>query len=80
MEVQVLSRAPLVNYNFRLVIPLYILFEELKIMSLPLTPYKGARDFYPEDKLRQNYLFSVLRKTVKLYGYEEYDAPILEPI
>ncbi len=49
-------------------------------MSLPLTPYKGARDFYPEDKLKQNYIFSNLRQTVKLFGYEEYDAPILEAI
>jgi histidyl-tRNA synthetase len=49
-------------------------------MNLPLKPYKGARDFYPEDELKQKYMFDAIRKTVKLYGYEEYNAPILEPI
>ncbi|MCE7936616.1 histidine--tRNA ligase [Candidatus Saccharibacteria bacterium CPR2] len=46
--------------------------------KLPVQPYKGARDFYPEDKLLQNYIFSVWRGVAERYGYEEYDAPILE--
>src|SRR3989344_1852321 len=41
--------------------------------------YKGVRDFYPEDQRVQNYLFSVMRKTVESFGYEEYNASILEP-
>ncbi len=49
-------------------------------MKLSTAPYKGARDFYPEDKLKQNYMFGVLRSVVKSYGYEEYDAPILEAL
>lgn len=49
-------------------------------MALSTQPYKGARDFYPEDKRLQNYMFGVLRDTVKRFGYEEYDAPILEPL
>lgn len=49
-------------------------------MALSTQPYKGARDFYPEDKRIQKYMFDVLRKTVEKYGYEEYDAPILEPL
>lgn len=48
-------------------------------MSLSTQPYKGARDFYPEDKRVQKYMFSVMRKVCERYGYEEYDAPILEP-
>ena len=48
--------------------------------KLPLTPYKGARDFYPEDKFRQDYMFNILRQSVKSFGYEEYDAPLIEPI
>lgn len=48
-------------------------------MSLNTQPYKGARDFYPADKRTQNYIFGVMRKVAKSYGYEEYDAPILEP-
>jgi histidyl-tRNA synthetase len=49
-------------------------------MALSTQPYKGARDFYPEDKRRQKYIFNVWRKVVERYGYEEYDAPIIEPI
>jgi histidyl-tRNA synthetase len=48
-------------------------------MSLNTQPYKGARDFYPEDKQVQNYIFGVMRDVAKSYGYQEYDAPILEP-
>lgn len=49
-------------------------------MALSTQPYKGARDFYPEDKRLQKYLFGVMRSVVERFGYEEYDAPILEPI
>lgn len=49
-------------------------------MALPTQPYKGARDFYPEDKRLQDYLFNVMRNVVESYGYEAYDAPILEPL
>lgn len=48
-------------------------------MNLPTQPYKGSRDFYPEDKRIQKYMFGVLREVVESYGYQEYDAPILEP-
>jgi len=49
-------------------------------MALQTQPYKGARDFYPEDKRLQKYIFGKLRSTVEKYGYEEYDAPVLEPL
>jgi histidyl-tRNA synthetase len=49
-------------------------------MALSTQPYKGARDFYPEDKRKQKYLFQIIRQTVEKFGYEEYDAPILEPL
>jgi histidyl-tRNA synthetase len=48
-------------------------------MNLSMQPYKGARDFYPEDKRIQKHMFDVLRKVVESFGYQEYDAPILEP-
>lgn len=48
-------------------------------MTVSLQPYKGARDFYPEDKRLQKYMFGVMRRVVERFGYEEYDAPILEP-
>jgi histidyl-tRNA synthetase len=49
-------------------------------MNLTTQPYKGARDFYPEDKRVQKYMFGTLRRVVEGFGYEEYDAPIIEPI
>lgn len=49
-------------------------------MSLSTQPYKGARDFYPADKRLQSYIFGELRRVVESFGYEEYDAPILEPL
>lgn len=48
-------------------------------MALSTKPYKGARDFYPEDKRLQKYMFGKIREVVERFGYEEYDAPILEP-
>ncbi|MBX4201275.1 histidine--tRNA ligase [Candidatus Saccharibacteria bacterium] len=47
-------------------------------MSLSTQPYKGARDFYPEDKRIQKYMFGKLRQIVESFGYQEYDAPIIE--
>jgi histidyl-tRNA synthetase len=47
-------------------------------MSLSTQPYKGARDFYPQDKRLQKYMFAKLRQVVESFGYQEYDAPILE--
>ncbi|HVS78930.1 MAG TPA: histidine--tRNA ligase [Candidatus Saccharimonadales bacterium] len=49
-------------------------------MSLSTQPYKGARDFYPPDKRIQKYMFGVLRRVVESFGYQEYDAPVLEPL
>ena len=49
-------------------------------MTLSTQPYKGARDFYPEDKRLQDYLFGVMQAVVQRFGYEKYDAPILEPL
>lgn len=49
-------------------------------MALSTQPYKGARDFYPPAKRLQKYIFGKLRETVERFGYEEYDAPILEPL
>ena len=48
-------------------------------MALSMQPYKGARDFYPEDKRIQKYMFAKMREVCESFGYEEYDAPILEP-
>lgn len=49
-------------------------------MNLTTQPYKGARDFYPEDKRIQKFMFNKMRSAVEAFGYIEYDAPIIEPI
>ncbi len=49
-------------------------------MALSTQPYKGARDFYPLDKRLQKYMFAKWREVCERFGYEEYDAPILEPL
>lgn len=49
-------------------------------MNLSTQPYKGARDFYPEDKRIQKYMFGKLRQVVESFGYQEYDAPFLETV
>jgi histidyl-tRNA synthetase len=49
-------------------------------MTLSTQPYKGARDFYPEDKRLQNYMFKTMRQVVENFGYEEYDASLIEPV
>lgn len=50
------------------------------MVNLSPQPYKGTRDYYPEDKRIQNYIFYVWRKVSESFGYEEYSAPILEPL
>ena len=42
-------------------------------------PYKGVRDFYPEDMAVQSYIFDVWSLTAESFGYERYDASVLEP-
>jgi len=51
-----------------------------EMSSLSTNPYKGTRDYYPADKRIQNYIFSVWARTAKKFGYEEYGAPMLEPL
>ena len=48
--------------------------------SLSTQSYKGARDYFPAEKRLQNYIFNTWRRTVESFGYEEYGAPLLEPL
>src|SRR3990167_9390640 len=51
-----------------------------KLMSkIDTSPYKGVRDFYPEDMAIQNYIFNTWRKVAESFGYVEYSASPLEP-
>jgi len=47
--------------------------------KLSTEPYKGVRDFYPEDQFVQRYLFEHMERVCELFGYEEYAASVLEP-
>ncbi|OGG66877.1 histidine--tRNA ligase, partial [Candidatus Kaiserbacteria bacterium RIFCSPHIGHO2_12_45_16] len=47
--------------------------------NLSTESYKGVRDFYPEDMAVQRYIFDTWAKTAESFGYERYDASILEP-
>ncbi|MBC7766830.1 histidine--tRNA ligase [Arenimonas sp.] len=40
--------------------------------------YKGVRDFYPKDVFVQKYIFQTWTKTVESFGFEEYNASLLE--
>ena len=39
----------------------------------------GFRDFYPEDCAIRNYVFETWRRIAHSFGFQEYDAPMLEP-
>ncbi len=40
----------------------------------------GFREFYPEALARRNHLFRCWRQAAHVYGFQEYDAPVLEPL
>jgi len=44
-----------------------------------MQPYKGVRDFYPEDQRVQRHIFTTMRDVVERFGYEEINASVLEP-
>lgn len=58
--------------------PCYAIINQA-MSSLSTQPYRGTRDTYPEDKRVFNYIFETWRRVSHKFGYEEYDAPLLEP-
>lgn len=40
----------------------------------------GFRDFYPEDFSRRQHIFRIWRQAAGAFGFQEYDAPVLEPL
>lgn len=40
----------------------------------------GFRDFYPEDFFRRQHIFRTWRRNASVFGFQEYDAPVLEPL
>ena len=47
---------------------------------LSTQPYKGTRDFYPDDMRLRNWFFGKIRETLALAAYEEYNGPMLESL
>jgi histidyl-tRNA synthetase len=45
---------------------------------IDLQPVKGTRDFYPDDLRLRAWLFGLWREVARRYGFEEYDACVLE--
>ncbi len=45
---------------------------------MALQPLRGFRDFYPEDQFKINYLRSKITAVCNLFGYEEFEGPVLE--
>lgn len=49
-------------------------------MKTRIASVKGTRDFYPEEMARRTWLYQMIREISTQYGYQEYEAPILERI
>lgn len=47
--------------------------------KLSTEPYRGVRDFYPEDMAIEKHIFNIWRQVAEEYGYKEYGASPLEP-
>jgi len=48
-------------------------------MKLSTDSYKGVRDFYPKDKFVHDYILNTWAQVCESFGYESYNASILEP-
>lgn len=47
--------------------------------EISTNPYKGVRDFFPEDMNVEKKIFDIWRGIAEKYSYEEYGASVLEP-
>ncbi len=45
-----------------------------------LQPLRGFEDRYPEDMALLNSVFDAVKSVARLYGFQQYDAPIVEPM
>jgi histidyl-tRNA synthetase len=48
--------------------------------AIDTAPVKGTRDFFPEEMRVRNWLFGRWRAVAQQFGYEEYDACVLESV
>jgi histidyl-tRNA synthetase len=49
-------------------------------MKKIIQPVKGTRDFYPEQMALRIWLYNTMRAVAEAFGYQEYEAPILETL
>ena len=47
---------------------------------LSTKPYKGTRDFYPEEMRLRNWFFGKIRSALTVSDFEEYNGPMLESL
>jgi histidyl-tRNA synthetase len=47
---------------------------------LSTQPYKGTRDFFPQEMRFREAMFAVMHRVVRSYGFDQIDAPIIEPV
>ena len=48
--------------------------------KLSTQPYKGTRDFYPDEMKLRNWFFGKIRDTLALCAFDEYNGPMLESL
>ena len=48
--------------------------------KLSTQPYKGTRDFYPQDMRLRNWFFGVIRDVLETSAFDEYNGPMLESL
>ncbi|HBY06270.1 MAG TPA: histidine--tRNA ligase [Chloroflexi bacterium] len=49
-------------------------------MKNVINSVKGTRDFYPENMAVRTWLYNQVRQVSEMFGYQEYEAPILETL
>ncbi|MDP2776211.1 MAG: histidine--tRNA ligase [Anaerolineales bacterium] len=49
-------------------------------MASKIQPVKGTREFYPEQMFLRNFIYGKVRAASQAFGYQEWDAPFIEPI
>lgn len=47
---------------------------------MPFQSLPGFREFYPDSCARRNHIFGLWKKTARAFNFQEYDAPVLEPM
>lgn len=49
-------------------------------MVLSKSPYRGTRDFFPQDMRLRNFIFEKMATVSETFAYEPYDGPLLEEV